>query len=79
MLPLSSLIFKAVPELCPLDSPNRWPEAQNPQGPHSTFSCILGDDGEGGGFVGHSIHQARTVCRDAPAVRVVHIELEWAF
>lgn len=45
---------------------------------YSTFSCVLSDDGEGGGFVGHSVHQARAVRRHAPTVGVVHVELEGA-
>ena len=43
-----------------------------------TFSCILCDDGEGGSFVGYSIHKAWTICRHTPTVGVVHVELEGA-
>lgn len=43
-----------------------------------TFSCILGDDGERGSFVGYSIDKARTISRNSPTVGVVHVELERA-
>ena len=50
------------------------PIAQN----YSTFSGVFGDNGEGGGFVGHSVYQAWAVRRHTPTVGVVHVELEGA-
>lgn len=42
-----------------------------------TFSSVLSDNCEGGGFVDHAVTQTRAVCIHMPAVNGIHIELQW--
>lgn len=47
-------------------------------GRYGTFSCILGDHGEGGGPVDHAVTQTRTVSSHHSAVHSIHKELQRA-